>query len=214
MVIIFSMMWLMLLAVAEHRFIPAWVRNEWSRLKRRGIASVWSPAAPGIISCWSCCGWCGKPACSLPPPPLPCPLLLLLSCKSGHGKGGEVLAALGFQAVHACGWYKTALDIEECLAAAIDADVHLFVADVVKSFDTGYRGVLDCVLSSLGLPGWLRHVNCKCRANVRLQLKRACGLGELWTRDGRNSPRLPHECDVLCGLVCVPWCRHLDRLPA
>ena len=31
--------------------------------------------------------------------------------------------------------------------------VHLFVADVVKSFDTVDRGVLDAVLSSLGLPG-------------------------------------------------------------
>ena len=125
-----------------------------------------------------------------------------------------MLAALGFQAVHACGGYKTALDIEECLAAAIGADVHLFVADVVKSFDTVDRGVLDCVLSSLGLPGWLRHVYFECRAHVRLQFKRACGLGELWTRDGRDSPRLLHGCDVLCGLVFVPWCRQLERLPA
>ena len=31
--------------------------------------------------------------------------------------------------------------------------VHLFVADVVKSFDTVDRGFLDRVLSSLGLPG-------------------------------------------------------------
>ena len=31
----------------------------------------------------------------------------------------------------------------------VDSDVHLFVADVVKSFD---RGILDWVLSSLGLP--------------------------------------------------------------
>ena len=44
----------------------------------------------------------------------------------------------------------SALDIEECLSGGVDSDVHLFVADVVKSFDTVDRGVLDCVLSSFG----------------------------------------------------------------
>ena len=48
-------------------------------------------------------------------------------------------------------WFSSALDIEECLSGGIDSDVHLFVADVVKSFDTVDRGVLDRVLSSLGL---------------------------------------------------------------
>ena len=48
-------------------------------------------------------------------------------------------------------WFTTALDIEEVL------DVHIFVADVIKSFDTVDRGILDRVLSSLGLPGWFRH---------------------------------------------------------
>ena len=48
-------------------------------------------------------------------------------------------------------WFPTALDIEEVLAGAVDSDVHVFVADVVKSCDTVDRGVLDRVLSSLGL---------------------------------------------------------------
>ena len=47
-------------------------------------------------------------------------------------------------------WFTTALDIEECLAGGVDSDVHLFVADVVKSFETVDRGILDRVLSSLG----------------------------------------------------------------
>ena len=51
-------------------------------------------------------------------------------------------------------WYTSALDIEEVLSGAADSHVHLFVADVVKSFDTVDRGILDCVLSGLGLPGW------------------------------------------------------------
>ena len=46
-------------------------------------------------------------------------------------------------------WYTTALDIEEVLSGAVESDVHLFVADVIKSFDTVDRGVLDRVLSSL-----------------------------------------------------------------
>ena len=32
------------LAVAEHRF-PARVRSEWSRLKGKGISSIWAPAS-------------------------------------------------------------------------------------------------------------------------------------------------------------------------
>ena len=33
------------LAVVEHRLIPARVRSEWSRLKRKDLASIWSPAS-------------------------------------------------------------------------------------------------------------------------------------------------------------------------
>ena len=54
-------------------------------------------------------------------------------------------------------WYATALDIEEVLTGATDSDVHLFVADVIKSFDTVDRGIQDMVLSSLGLPAWFRN---------------------------------------------------------
>ena len=55
-------------------------------------------------------------------------------------------------------WYTSALDIEEVLSGASDSHLHLFVADVIKSFDTVDRGILDRVLSSLGLPGWFRHM--------------------------------------------------------
>ena len=48
-------------------------------------------------------------------------------------------------------WYTTALDIEEVLFGAVDSDIHLYVADVMKSFDTVDRGIQDQVLSSLGL---------------------------------------------------------------
>ena len=37
-------------------------------------------------------------------------------------------------------WFSAALGIEEVLAGATDSDVHLFVADVIKFFDTVDRG--------------------------------------------------------------------------
>ena len=81
-------------------------------------------------------------------------------------------------------WYTSSLDIEEVLSGATDSHVHLFVADVVKSFDTVDRCILDRVLSSLGLPGWFRHAYFEYHARVRLRFKLASGFGEPWTRDG------------------------------
>ena len=54
-------------------------------------------------------------------------------------------------------WYPSALDIEEVLSGASDSHLHLFVADVIKSFDTVDRKILDRVLSCIRLPGWFRH---------------------------------------------------------
>ena len=54
-------------------------------------------------------------------------------------------------------WYTTALDIEEVHAGAVDSHVHVFVGNVVKSFDTVDRGSfgsgsqkswLTCLVSS------------------------------------------------------------------
>ena len=63
------------------------------------------------------------------------------------------------------------------LSGASDSHVHLFVADVIKSFDTVDRKILDRVLSSLGLPGWFRHAYFEYHSNVRLRFKLASGLG-------------------------------------
>ena len=90
-------------------------------------------------------------------------------------------------------WYTSALDIEEVLSGATDSHLHLFVADVVKSFDTVDREILDRVLSSLGLPGWFRHAFFEYHAHVRLRFKLASGLGEPWTRDG----------EIHQGCLCV-----------
>ena len=95
---------------------------------------------------------------------------------------------------------------------ATDSDIHLFVADVVKSFDTVDRGVLDGVLSSLAfLPGFVMPIF-EYHAHVRLRFKLAAGLGEPWTSDGRDSSRLSFEYDVHCCFVsalvsisCCSW---------
>ena len=50
-------------------------------------------------------------------------------------------------------WYSTALEIEEVLSGAADSDVHLFVADVVKSSNTVNRKVLDKGLEKSWLAG-------------------------------------------------------------
>ena len=54
-------------------------------------------------------------------------------------------------------WCTAALVFEEVLSGVVDSDIHLFVADVIKSFDTVDRGTVDKVLSSLELPAWFRH---------------------------------------------------------
>ena len=106
-------------------------------------------------------------------------------------------------------WYTTALDIEEVLSGAADSHVHLFVADVIKSFDTVARGILDRVLSCPGLPGWFRHAYFEYHAHVRLRFKLAAGLGEPWTRDGGIPQGCPLSMMFIVALY-LPWCRYLS----
>ena len=106
-------------------------------------------------------------------------------------------------------WYSTVLDLEESLSGTLDSDVRVFLADVVKSFDTVDRGILDNVLSRLGLPGWFRHASFQYHAHVRLRFKLSCGLGHSWTRDGG----IPQGCPLSMIFVVplyLPWCTHLE----
>ena len=99
--------------------------------------------------------------------------------------------------------------VEAWYTAALDSDIHLFVADVVKSFDTVDRGILDRVLSSLGLPGWFRHAYFEYHAHVRLRFKLASGLGRSWTRDGGIPQGCPLSMMFIVALY-LPWCRYLS----
>ena len=109
-------------------------------------------------------------------------------------------------------WFATALDFEERLAGGADSEVHLLVADVVKSFDTVDRGVLDRVLSSLGLPAWFRHTYFEYHAKVRLRFRLAVGLGEPWTKDGGIPQGCPLSMMFTVALY-LPWCRYLHEMP-
>ena len=106
-------------------------------------------------------------------------------------------------------WKTSSLDIEEVLTGVADSHVHLFVADVVKSFDTVDGCILDRVLSSLGLPGWFRHAYFEYHAHVRLRFKLASGLGEPWTRDGGIPQGCPLSMMFIVALY-LSWCRYLS----
>ena len=74
-------------------------------------------------------------------------------------------------------WFSTALDIKEVLSGTCGDQLHVMVADVIKSFDTVDRSILDCSLGRLGLPGWLRraYFSFHIHSQVRLRFKLFCG---------------------------------------
>ena len=77
-------------------------------------------------------------------------------------------------------WFSTALDVEDVLSGTGGDQLHVMVADVIKSFDTVDRSILDCTLGRLGLPDWFRKVYFSFPCQVRLRFKLAAGLGEPW----------------------------------
>ena len=105
-------------------------------------------------------------------------------------------------------WCTSSLDIEKVLSGAADSHVHLFVADVVKSFDTVDREILDRVSSGLGLLGWFRHAYFEYHAHVRLRFKLASDLGEPWTRDGCIPQGCPLSMMFIVALY-LSWCWYL-----
>ena len=99
-------------------------------------------------------------------------------------------------------WYTTALDIVEVLSGAADSDV-------IKSFDTVDRGILEQVLSSLGLLAWFWHAYFENHAHVRHRFKLAAGLGEPWTRDGGIAQGCPLSMMSIVALY-LPLCTCLE----
>ena len=98
-------------------------------------------------------------------------------------------------------WYTAALDVEEVLSGVVDSDIHLFVAGVVKSFDTVDREILDRVLSILRLPGWFRRVHFEFHSHVRLRFKLGCWFRPALDQGWGYSSRVSFEHDVHCCFV-------------
>ena len=109
-------------------------------------------------------------------------------------------------------WYTSSLDIEEVLSGAVHSHVHLFVADVVKSFDTVDRVILIVSCPVLGfLAGFVMLI-------LSIMLMCACGLLSLLLALVSlglvmvEFPRGPFKYDVHCCFVsalvpvsCCSW---------
>ena len=100
----------------------------------------------------------------------------------------------------------------EVLSGTGGDQLHVMVADVIKSFDTVDRIILDCALGRLGLPYWFRRAYFSFHSRVRLRFKLAAGLVEPWCRDGGILYCCPLSMVFIVALH-VPWCRHLESLP-
>ena len=75
-------------------------------------------------------------------------------------------------------WCSTSLDQEKSLAGLSGTPTHVFAVDLVISYNTVDREILDCVSGRLGLPGWFRRVFFQSHTCVRLRFKLAAGLEE------------------------------------
>ena len=97
-------------------------------------------------------------------------------------------------------WFSTALDIEEVSSGAGSDQLHVIVADVIESFDTVDRSILDGALGRFGFQSCFRKLYFSLHSQVRLRFKLAAGLGELWCW-GHHSG-MPLSTGICCGLVC------------
>ena len=108
-------------------------------------------------------------------------------------------------------WYSTAIDIKKNLSKTRPGDFHVFVADVVKSFDTVGCDILDCVLGRLGLlrfaPQSLLCLPPRCPPPDQVSSWPWCSADQRW----RQPQRCPSR--VVCTVAhYVPRCRDLESL--
>ena len=94
--------------------------------------------------------------------------------------------------------FTTALDIEECLVGAVDTDVHICVADVVKSLRC--CGQRDFGHGSQQ-PGVAWTTLSECHARVRLRFKLAADPGG--TRDGGIPQVCPLSMMFMLHFTCL-----------
>ena len=110
-------------------------------------------------------------------------------------------------------WFSTALDIEEVLSGTGGDQLHVMVADVIKSFDTVDRSfwIVLCVAWDC-LTGFVRYI-------FLFIVRFVSGLSLLLglVSRGVGMGGIPQGCPlsmVFIVALYVPWCRHLDALPS
>ena len=157
----------------------------------------------------------GQRLCVLPVPHCVLPVVhrLWASLRLGHLREWvqswvpKSVSSLGCGVSSVEAWFSAALDIEEVLAqmGGRRDQLHIMVADVIKSFDTVDKSILDCALGRTGLPAWFRKVYFAYYSQVQLRFKLASGLGDPWSRDDgipRGCPlRMVFHCCLVCALV-------------
>ena len=104
--------------------------------------------------------------------------------KWSHSRVSDSVFSAGNGVSSVGAWYATSLDIEEVLSHIRHCGFHIFVADIVKSFDTVDRDILDCAYWGFGLPPWFRRVYFSFHREVRLRFELDVVLGVVWTTNG------------------------------
>ena len=145
---------------------------------------------------------------------LPVVYRLCASLRLGHFRGWvegwlpKSVFSLGRGLSSVEAWFSTALDIEEVLDGTGGVQLHVMVADVIKSFDTVDRSILDCALGRLFLPDCFRRAHFSFHSQG-LRCKLAAGLGEPWCRDGGIPQGCPHSMVfiVSLGVVILSLCQ-------
>ena len=78
--------------------------------------------------------------------------------------------SLGNRASSVDAWFSSAVEIDEVLSEASVNQLHVLVFNIILSFETVDRSILDCALGPLGLPLWFRKVYFAFHSQVLLRL--------------------------------------------
>ena len=104
-----------------------------------------------------------------------------------------------------CWSLSTVLVVRALLRRVLWIIMCIFLLLMLSSPLTLDCGILDKVLSSLGLLARFRHVYFQYRAHVPPRFKLAAGVGEPWARDGG----IPQGCSLgmmFTVALYLPWC--------
>ena len=137
------------------------------------------------------------------------PLLVWSSLRTGSGLWFLILSSvLGVVEVRLMLCILLHLILKRCFLGLLTLMFIFLLLMLLSPFDKVDRGILDKVLSSLGLPGWFRHAYFEYHSHVRQRLKVAAGLVNV----GLGMGEIPQECPFCMMFIValyLPWCRFL-----